>query len=155
GINTAIYGPNGGSVGIGFAMPINRAKGMLEDFRSGKRPASTVIGVTTYSISGDWAEALKLPRTGGLLVGRVTSRSPASAAGLRGATQQARVGNYLVPVGGDLITAVDGKRVEEQDAVTRAIAKKHAGDSLNLTIFRDGRSMDVKVTLSPQGDEIL
>ncbi|HEY2842080.1 MAG TPA: trypsin-like peptidase domain-containing protein [Bryobacteraceae bacterium] len=155
GINTAIYGPNGGSVGIGFAMPINRAKGMLEDFRSGKRPASTVIGVTTYSISGDWAEALKLPRTGGLLVGRVTSRSPASAAGLRGATQQARVGNYLVPVGGDLITAVDGKRVEEQDAVTRAIARKHAGDSLNLTIFRDGRSMDVKVTLSPQGDEIL
>jgi S1-C subfamily serine protease len=155
GINTAIYGPNGGSVGIGFAMPINRAKGMLEDFRSGRRPASTIIGVTTYSISGDWAEALRLPRTGGLLIGRVSPRTPAAAAGLRGATQQVRVGNYLVPAGGDLITAVDGKRVEEQDAVTRAIARKHAGDALNLTIWRDGRSMDVKVTLSPQGDEIL
>jgi S1-C subfamily serine protease len=155
GINTAIYGPNGGSVGIGFAMPINRAKGMLEDFRSGRRPASTIIGVTTYSISGDWAEALRLPRTGGLLIGRVSPRTPAAAAGLRGATQQVRVGNYLVPAGGDLITAVDGKRVEEQDAITRAIARKHAGDALNLTIWRDGRSMDVKVTLSPQGDEIL
>jgi len=155
GINTAIYGPNGGSVGIGFAMPINRAKGMLEDFRSGRRPASTIIGVTTYSISGDWAEALRLPRTGGLLIGRVSPRTPAAAAGLRGATQQVRVGNYLVPSGGDLITAVDGKRVEEQDAITRAISRKHAGDALNLTIWRDGRSMDVKVTLSPQGDEIL
>jgi S1-C subfamily serine protease len=155
GINTAIYGPNGGSVGIGFAMPINRAKGMLEDFRSGRRPASTIIGVTTYSISGDWAEALRLPRTGGLLIGRVSPRTPAAAAGLRGATQQVRVGNYLVPAGGDLITAVDGKRVEEQDAITRAIARKHAGDALNLTIWRDGSSMDVKVTLSPQGDEIL
>jgi len=155
GINTAIYGPNGGSVGIGFAMPINRAKGMLEDFRSGRRPASTVIGVTTYSISGDWAEALRLPRTGGLLIGRVSPRTPAAAAGLRGATQQVRVGNYLVPAGGDLITGVDGKRVEEQDAITRAISRKHAGDPLNLTIWRDGRSMDVKVTLSPQGDEIL
>jgi len=155
GINTAIYGPNGGSGGIGFAMPINRAKGMLEDFRSGRRPASTVIGVTTYSISGDWAEALRLPRTGGLLIGRVSPRTPAAAAGLRGATQQVRVGNYLVPTGGDLITAVDGKRVEEQDAITRAISRKHAGDTLTLTIWRDGRSMDVKVTLSPQGDEIL
>jgi S1-C subfamily serine protease len=155
GINTAIYGPNGGSVGIGFAMPINRAKGMLEDFRSGRRPASTVIGVTTYSISGDWAEALRLPRTGGLLIGRVSPRTPAAAAGLRGATQQVRVGNYLVPAGGDLITAVDGKRVEEQDAITRAISRKHAGDTLTLTIWRDGRSMDVKVTLAPQGDEIL
>ena len=155
GINTAIYGPNGGSVGIGFAMPINRAKGLLEDFRSGRRPASTIIGVTTYSISGDWAEALRLPRTGGLLIGRVSPRTPAAAAGLRGATQQVRVGNYLVPAGGDLITAVDGKRVEEQDAITRAISRKHAGDTLNLTIWRDGRSMDVKVTLSPQGDEIL
>jgi len=155
GINTAIYGPNGGSVGIGFAMPINRAKGMLEDFRSGRRPASTIIGVTTYSISGDWAEALRLPRTGGLLIGRVSPRTPAAAAGLRGATQQVRVGNYLLQVGGDLITAVDGKRVEEEDAITKAVARKHAGDTLDLTIWRDGRTMDVKVTLAEQGDGVL
>jgi len=155
GINTAIYGPNGGNIGIGFAMPINRAKVMLGDFKSGKRPASSAIGVTTYSISGDWAEALKLPRSGGLLIGRIVSGSPASRAGLRGATQQARLGNYLVPVGGDLITAVDGKRVEEENAITKAIAQKHAGDTLDLTIWRDGRSMDVKVTLAEQGDGVL
>jgi len=155
GINTAIYGPNGGSVGIGFAMPINRAKEMLGDFRSGKRPASSAIGVTTYAISGDWAEQLRLPRSGGLLVARVIPRSPASTAGVRGATQQVRVGNYLLQVGGDLITAVDGKRVEEEDAITKAVARKHAGDTLDLTVWRDGRTMDVKVTLAEQGDGVL
>jgi len=155
GINTAIYGPNGGSVGIGFAMPINRAKEMLGDFRSGKRPASSAIGVTTYAISGDWAEQLRLPRSGGLLVARVIPRSPASAAGVRGATQQVRVGNYLLQVGGDLITAVDGKRVDEEDAITKAVARKHAGDTLDLTVWRDGRTMDVKVTLAEQGEGVL
>jgi len=155
GINTAIYGPNGGSVGIGFAIPINRAKVMLGDFKSGRLPASSTIGVSTYLISGDWAEALKLPRSGGLLIGRVNRGTPASAAGLRGATQQARLGNYLVPVGGDLITAVDGKTVEEENAITKAVAQKHAGDTLDLTIWRDGRTMNVKVTLAEQGDGIL
>jgi len=155
GINTAIYGPNGGSVGIGFAIPINRAKVMLGDFKSGKRPASSAIGVTTLALSGDLAEQLRLPRSGGLLVAAVRGRSPASAAGLRGATQQVRVGNYLVPIGGDLITAVDGKKVEEENAITKAVAQKHAGDTLDLTIWRDGRSMDVKVTLAEQGDGVL
>jgi S1-C subfamily serine protease len=90
-----------------------------------------------------------------LLVAAVRGRSPASAAGLRGATQQVRAGNYLLQVGGDLITAVDGKRVEEEDAITKAVARKHAGDTLDLTIWRDGRSMDVKVTLAEQGEGTL
>ena len=155
GINTAIYGPNGGSVGIGFAIPINRAKVMLGDFKSGKQPASGAIGVQTYFIPGDLAEQLRLPTSGGLLIARVIGRSPASAAGLRGATQQARLGNYLVPVGGDFITAVDGKRVEEENAIAKAVAQKHAGDTLDLAIWRDGRTMNVKVTLAEQGDGVL
>jgi S1-C subfamily serine protease len=155
GINTAIYGPNGGSVGIGFAMPINRAKAMLGDFRSGKRPASSTIGVSTYLISGDWADALHLPRTGGLLIGQVARGSPAGVAGLRGGTQVVRIGNGLLRVGGDLITAVDGKKVEEENAITRAVALKHAGDSLDLTVWRDGRTMDVKVTLAEQDEGVL
>ena len=155
GINTAIYGPNGGSVGIGFAMPINRAKVLLGDFKSGKRPASSTIGVSTYLISGDWAEALKLPRTGGLLIGQVGRGTPAAAAGLRGGTQVVRIGNGLLRVGGDLITAVDGKKVEEENAITRAVALKHAGETLDLTVWRDGRTMDVKVTLAEQSDGVL
>jgi S1-C subfamily serine protease len=155
GINTAIYGPNGGSVGIGFAMPINRAKVMLGDFRSGRRPASSTIGVSTYLVSGDWAEALHLPRAGGLLIGQVARGTPAADAGLRGGTQVVRIGNGLLRVGGDLITAVDGKKVDEENAITRAVSLKHAGDTLNLTVWRDGHTMEVKVTLAEQGDGVL
>jgi S1-C subfamily serine protease len=106
-------------------------------------------------MQGDLAEQLRLPGTGGLLIARVARGTPANAAGLRGATQQVRAGNYLVPVGGDLITAVDGKKVEEENAITKAVAQKHAGDTLDLTIWRDGRSMNVKVTLAEQGDGVL
>jgi S1-C subfamily serine protease len=155
GINTAIYGPNGGSVGIGFAMPINRAKVMLGDFRSGRRPASSTIGVSTYLVSGDWAEALHLPRAGGLLIGQVARGTPAADAGLRGGTQVVRIGNGLLRVGGDLITAVDGKKVDEENAITRAVSLKHAGDTLNLTVWRDGHTMEVKVTLAEQGYGVL
>src|SRR5690349_21417728 len=75
GINTAIYGPNGGSVGIGFAMPINRAKGMLEDFRSGRNLAPARLGVSTVYVAGDLAQALKLPSQGGLLIQQVARGS--------------------------------------------------------------------------------
>jgi S1-C subfamily serine protease len=74
---------------------------------------------------------------------------------LRGGTQVVRIGNGLLRVGGDLITAVDGKKVDEENAITKAIAQKHAGDALDLTIWRDGRTMNVKVTLAEQGDGVL
>src|SRR5882724_2755067 len=90
GINTAIYGPNGGNVGIGFAMPINRAKAMLDDFRAGRKPAR--LGVSTVFVGGDLAEALRLPTSGGLLIQQVAQGSAADRAGLRGATDAVLVG---------------------------------------------------------------
>lgn len=152
GINTAIYGPNGGSVGIGFAMPINRAKSMLEDFHAGRKPAR--LGVSTYFVAGDLAEALKLPASGGLMIEQVVRGSAAELAGLRGYREIVVIGNQRVGIGGDLITAIDGSKVDSQDAVTQALNKKHAGDSMTVTIYRGGRSMDVKVTLG-EADERL
>src|SRR5580700_2713820 len=73
GINTAIYGPNGGNVGIGFALPINRAKNLLDDFRAGRKPGR--LGISTVYISGDLAEELSLPSKGGLLVQEVARGS--------------------------------------------------------------------------------
>jgi S1-C subfamily serine protease len=149
GINTAIYGPNG-NIGIGFAMPINRAKTMLEAIRTGRRivPAGP-LGVTPVAyITGDFAEALNLPSSGGILIESVRTGSPAQSVGLRGANHEVIVGNYRVRAGGDLIMAIDGKPVKNQSAITQAISTKHAGDMLTLTIYRDGRSMDVKVTLA-------
>ena len=147
GINTAIYGPNG-NIGIGFAMPINRAKTMLETIRSGKRVAPAQgLGAQGAMVSGDFAQALGLPSSGGLLVFDVYRGSAAANAGLRGARDEKIVGNYRVPTGGDLITTVDGKPVEDKDTIPRAIAKKHAGDSLDLAVVREGKTMNVKVTL--------
>ena len=153
GINTAIYGPNGGSVGIGFALPINRAKLMLDDFRAGRKPAR--LGISTVYVAGDVAQALELPPAGGLLIQEVAAGSSAESSGLKGARRLVLIGNQEVGIGGDFITAIDGKKVIEIDAVTRALSKKHSGDVLNLTIFRGGRSMEVKVKLGEASDEVL
>jgi S1-C subfamily serine protease len=153
GINTAIYGPGGGSVGIGFASPINRAKMMLEDYRAGRSFKPARLGVSTVFITGDLAEALKLPTAGGLLIQRVVHGSPADLAGLRGAQNEVRVGNARLGVGGDFVTAIDGKPVTEPDAIIRAIGRRHPGDNLDLTIFRNGRSSDLKVKLGEALDE--
>jgi S1-C subfamily serine protease len=134
-------------------MPINRAKAMLDDFRSGKKLAPARLGVTTLPVSGDLARALKLPESGGLLIYKMDRGTAAEQAGLHGPDNSVMVGNYRIPVGGDLITAIDGKPVEEQDAVTRALSRKHAGETMTLTIFRNGRSMEVKVTLGEAPEE--
>src|SRR6185437_13740794 len=153
GIDTAIYGPNGGNVGIGFASPINRAKMMLEDFRAGRSFRPARLGVQTVFIAGDLAEALRLPAKGGLLIQNVTRGSAADAAGLRGARDEVRVGNARLGVGGDFVTALDGQAVTEPDAITRLLGRKRPGDILNLTIYRNGRSIDVKVKLGEAPDE--
>src|ERR1700722_19633565 len=106
GINTAILGPNG-NIGIGFAMPINRAKLMLDDFQAGRKvlPAGKIgVQIVGY-VAGDIAEQLHLPASGGILLEKIGAGTPAQNAGLRGATREVIVGNYQVPIGGDLITA--------------------------------------------------
>ena len=148
GINTAILGPNG-NIGIGFAMPINRAKLMLDDFQAGrKRPK---LGVSVVPISGDYADALRLPTQGGLLIQEVDADSSAARAGLRGGRQEVQIGNAQLLVGGDLILSIDGKPVERDDAISRALAGKRTGDTLELTIFRAGKTMNVRVRLGDEG----
>jgi S1-C subfamily serine protease len=149
GINTAILGPNGGNIGIGFAMPINRAKLMLDDFQAGrKRPK---LGVSVVPIAGDYADALRLPTQGGLLIQEVDPDSAAARAGLRGGRQEVQIGNAEVLVGGDLIMSIDGKPVERDDAISRALAAKRTGDTLELTIFRNGKTINVRVRLGDEG----
>lgn len=149
GINTAILGPNGGSIGIGFAMPINRAKVMLDDLQAGrKRPR---LGVSVVPVAGDYADALNLPTQGGLLITDVERGSAAEHAGLRGGRETVRIGNAELHVGGDLIMSIDGHPVDRDDAISRALARKHAGDAVELTIFRGGRTLNVRVVLGEAG----
>jgi S1-C subfamily serine protease len=149
GINTAILGPNGGNIGIGFAMPINRAKLMLDDFQAGrKRPK---LGASVVWIAGDYADALNLPSQGGLLIQEVDAGSAAARAGLRGGRQEVQIGNAQVLVGGDLIMSIDGQPVDREDAISRALARKRTGDTLELTIFRNGRTTNLRVKLGEEG----
>jgi S1-C subfamily serine protease len=153
GINTAILAPSGGNIGIGFAMPINRAKAMLDDFRAGKSFGRPRFGASTVYISGDLATELKLPSSGGLLIQEIGRGSAAEMAGLRGYRDVVLVGNERLGIGGDLITAVDGKAITEPDALARAIARKRPNETITVKIFRNGRSMDVAVRLGEIPEE--
>jgi S1-C subfamily serine protease len=153
GINTAILGVSGGNVGIGFAMPIARARRMLDDYSAGrgyKPPAR--LGVNVLPVWGDLAEALELPAEGGLLVQEVQRGSAAATAGLRGGNREVVIGGVPVLIGGDLIMEVDGKPVDRQDAIPRALSRMRAGDTLDLLVFRGGRKVKVSVTLVPQAN---
>jgi len=145
GINTAILGP--ANIGIGFAMPISRARVMLEEFQAKGRFVPPTVGVRTVFVTGDLAEALNLPREGGLLITQVVEGSPAEEAGLRGARRVAVVGMWEVPIGGDLIVALDGRPVDSDNALRSALVRKRPGDKLVLTIYRDGGTRKVTVTL--------
>jgi S1-C subfamily serine protease len=103
--------------------------------------------VSVVTVSGDYADALKLPTQGGLLIQDVGQGSAAERAGLRGGKEVVQIGNAQLSIGGDLIMSIDGKPVDRDDAISRSLAHKHAGDTIELTIFRNGRTMNVRVTL--------
>ena len=154
GINTAIFGSQtasgeAGSIGIGFAMPINRAKEKLEEYRTTGQISHPVLGIESHVllVQGDLAEALNLPSSGGLLIEGIDDGSPAEAAGLRGPSRSVIVGMYRLGIGGDLIIAIDNVPVSGQDALRKAISQKRAGENLVLTIYRGDRTMKVTVKL--------
>jgi S1-C subfamily serine protease len=146
GINTAIYGQQG-SIGIGFAMPIARAKAMLEEYQSSGKISRPTLGIQTFYVAGDLAEMLELPTQGGLLIESVERGSAAEAAGLRGPTGVVRVGNYRIGVGGDLIMEVDGVAIQDNDTLPRLLNRKRGGDTIEMTVFRGGRREKLRVKL--------
>jgi S1-C subfamily serine protease len=145
GINTAIYADQ--NIGIGFAMPINRAKAMLDEYQARGNVARPTLGITTVHVSGDLAEMLNLPSQGGLLIQSVERGSAAQDAGLRGPARVVIVGPYRLGIGGDLIVAIDGQQVEGTDSLQRALNRKRGGDLMELTIYRNGRQQRVQVRL--------
>ena len=150
GVNTAIYGP-GGNIGIGFAMPISRAKTLLEYVLShGETMRPEPIGIQSVYLDPRFARALDLPPSGYLIV-EVERGSAAAEAGLRGAEREIIVGNYRVPWGGDYIIEADGRRIVSNRSLAQVLALKRAGDSIELKIVREGREMNVTVKLRAPG----
>jgi S1-C subfamily serine protease len=160
GINTAIYGSQtasgeSGSIGIGFAMPVNRAKAILEEYRTTGRISHPVHGISRVQfVQGDLAEALQLPASGGLLIETIEPGSAADEAGLKGYSRTVVVGMYRLGIGGDLITAIDGIPVSGPDSLRRAVNGKKAGDRMELTIVRNGRTQKVPLTLGAAAEAL-
>ncbi len=146
GINSQIATGGGqGSVGIGFAVPVNTAKQLLPDLKAGETIQRAYLGVQMQDVTTQLAEDLNLAADHGALVVDVTKDSPADNAGLRGGRTQTSQG---VPAGGDLIVAVDGKDVSDSNEVAAAISKKRPGDKAEITYYRGDSKKTVTVDLA-------
>jgi S1-C subfamily serine protease len=156
GINTMIASNPGveQSAGIGFAIPINTAKAVLNDLLTLGRVRRPVLGVKTIPISPEIADELGLPADSGLLIVQVVPGSAAERAGLRAGTERAYYGNYQITIGGDLIVAIDDQDVQDQQQLTQIMNNHHAGDTVKVTIYRGKRKMDINVTLGEAREQV-
>jgi S1-C subfamily serine protease len=155
GINTMIVS-NGGanqSAGIGFAIPINTAKAVINDLVTLGRVRRPALGVRTIPIDSNLAQQMGLEADYGLLIVSVQTGGPADRAGLRGGNEQAYLGNIPIRLGGDLIVAIDGHDVQDQQDLAHVMNSHRAGDTLRVTIYRGKKKMDVQVTLGEAKQE--
>jgi S1-C subfamily serine protease len=141
------------SSGIGFAIPINTAKAVLDDFAKYGRVRRPTLDIVTLEIGPDEAQQIGLPANYGLLIERVLPGGAAEKAGLRGGTQRAYEGNIPVMLGGDLIVGFDGQDITNRQDMAAAMNAHRAGDTVTITVVRGRRRMDVKVTLGDAKDQ--
>ncbi len=154
GINTMILSSVGQNSGVGFAIPINTAKAVLNDLMTLGRVRRPALGVRTIPISAELAEEIGLPADYGLLIVQVISGGSADQAGLRGGTERAYLGNIPIMLGGDLIVAIDGEKIEEEQDLAQMMNNHRAGDTVKVTIFRNKKRMDVNVALGEAREQV-
>jgi len=154
GINTMILSSVGQSAGIGFAIPINTAKAVLNDLVTIGRVRRPALGIRTIPISSELADQMGLAADYGLLIVQVVPGGSADNAGLRGGTERAYLGNIPINIGGDLIVAIDGQKVEDQQDLAQVMNNHRAGDSVKVTIYRGKKKLDVNVTLGEARQQV-
>jgi S1-C subfamily serine protease len=132
GITSAIESPVRGSVGVGFAVPINTAKQLLPQLEGGAQLAPVWLGISGQELTPDLAQAQGLTAQSGILVAQVVDGSPAASAGLQS---------------GDVIIAVDGNTITTFDQLSGQIASHHAGDKISITVTRNGQKHELTATL--------
>jgi serine protease Do len=137
GINAAIFSQSGGSIGIGFAIPVNLAKPVLAQLAAGGHVVRGWLGVSIQPVTPELARSLKLAETAGALVSGVTDGSPAAKAGLKA---------------GDVILEYNGERVARADRLPNAVAMTAVGREVPLAIVRDGQSMRLTVKVGEQAE---
>ena len=154
GINTLIASSVGQSAGIGFAIPVNTAKAVLNDLMTLGRVRRPALGVRTIPITPALADQMGLPADNGLLIVQVLPGGAADQAGLRGGTERAYIGNIPITLGGDLIVAIDGQAIQDQQDLSQVMNSHRAGDTVKITIYRGKKKMDLSVTLGEARQEV-
>ncbi len=132
GVNTAIFSPNGGSIGIGFAIPANQARAILDELRTSGAVERGWLGVSIRSVDRELAESLGLDEAGGARIARIEPDSPADRAGLRN---------------GDVITAFDGQLVDSARTLSRLVGGTDADERVSIEVWRDGETLEFTVEL--------
>ena len=148
GINTMIFSPTGSSVGIGFAVPVETAKLVIDDILKYGRVRKPKLGISPIPLSARLSEVLQLPVKEGMLIAEVVPGGSADKAGIRGATQQVQIGRYLIPVGGDIIISADNQPIRSNDDLDRALKGKNIGDKIQVEIMRGSRKTTLTVQLA-------
>jgi S1-C subfamily serine protease len=154
GINTMIASSVGQSAGIGFAIPINTAKAVLNDLVTLGRVRRPALGVRTIPIGPELADQMGLAADYGLLIVQVTPGGAAEHAGLRGGSERAFLGNIPIMLGGDLIVGIDGQEVQNQQDLSQAMNNHRAGDTVHVTIYRGKKKTDVTVVLGEAREQV-
>jgi S1-C subfamily serine protease len=154
GINTMIASSVGQSAGIGFAIPINTAKAVVNDLVTLGRVRRPALGVRTIPIDSEIAQELGLAADYGLLIVQAVPGGSADRAGLQGGSERAYLGNIPIMIGGDLIVAIDGEKIESQQKLAQIMNKHRAGDTVKVTIFRGKKQVAVTVVLGEARDQV-
>jgi S1-C subfamily serine protease len=148
GINEQIASQGGGNEGLGFAVPINLAVKTMAQLKQFGTVKYAWMGIQGQTVTADLAQAFKLPVSEGVLLAAVETGQPADKAGLRGGTNQVTVQGQQYTLGGDIITALDGKKTPTIADLVDYVGTKKPGDVVTVSYLRDGKPKTVKVTLA-------
>ena len=149
GVNSQIESAGGGgNVGIGFAVPINTAREVAQDLIADGEVEHAFVGISGGDLTAEIADVLNLDIDEGAIVQSVVPGSPADEAGIEAGDTEVTINGQPLRVGGDVIVAVDGEPVATMSDVIGAVDAKQPGDSLELTVLRDGEERDVSVELA-------
>ena len=148
GINEQIASQGGGNDGLGFAVPINTAIRSLNQLRANGKVQYAWMGVGLKTLTSDVASVLGVNSQGGALVEQVSPGSPAAKAAIKGGSKTTTVQGEQFSVGGDVIVAADGTPIKTADDLIAFLGTKKPGETITVTVERDGKRQDLKVTLA-------
>lgn len=153
GVNSQIVSPSQANAGVGFAVPANTVRRVVPELIARGRYPHPWLGIEPISMTAERARAFEragmdVPVDKGVLVLEVARRGPADEAGIRGGDRVVQLGRYRIPLGGDIITAVNGQPIDDyQDLTVYLETETRVGDTVDVTFIRDGEEQNVQVTL--------